>query len=430
MRCRVAYGMTGLSLTFGDDVDLTVVRTERAPPVQDPCTAIRQALENPIASPPLSELVHSEDRVVIVFSDITRPVPTAEIVTGVLEQLRHVPSSRITLLNALGTHSRQTAEELAVMLGPDIVERHEVLQHDAADASNLVRVGTSSYGHPFWLHRRYVEATARILTGCIEPHFFAGYSGGPKAVVPGIAGMETILANHSPEMLASPNATWGCTEGNPVWMEMCELALMAGPAFLVNVSVSRDRRITGIFAGDLARAHARGVAFVRDHALRYVPAPFDVVITSNAGYPLDQNLYQAVKGMSAAARIARPGGHIIVAAECRSGIPTGSNYERILRSADSASDLANHLASEMTATPEQWQVAIQLAVQKKATVHLRSDGLSEGQIRAAHLEPCRSIEALVTSLLSRHAPHPATVCLLPDGPETIPTLEDAVSGRT
>jgi lactate racemase len=202
------------------------------------------------------------------------------------------------------------------MLGADIVTNYRCLQHDAEADDQLVSMGVTSTGNSLRLNRRWVEADLRISVGFIEPHFFAGFSGGPKGVLPALSGAESVWTNHGYAVLSHPNATWGVTQGNPVWEEMREAALACGPVFLVNVSMNNQRQITGIFAGDLLSAHAEGCAFVRQHVMVSVDAPYDVVLTTNSGYPLDQNLYQSIKGISAARRILRSGGAILLAAAC------------------------------------------------------------------------------------------------------------------
>jgi nickel-dependent lactate racemase len=265
-----------------------------------------------------------------------------------------------------------------------------------------------------------VDASVRVLTGFIEPHFFAGFSGGPKAVLPGIADIDSILDNHGPAMIAEPGATWTTTEGNPLWEEMLEVTRRTEPAFLLNVTLNQDRQITGVFAGDLVEAHRAGVAFVRQTAIRPVPEAFDIVITSNSGYPLDLNLYQAVKGMSAASLIVKPSGDIIVAAECWDGIPDHGEYKRLLWEADSHQDLMERMMVPGFRCHDQWEAQIQAQVQSKARVHLYADGLSDGDLRRAHVYPCRSIEETVAEIRQRKPG--ATIAVLPDGPQTVPVV--------
>jgi nickel-dependent lactate racemase len=263
----------------------------------------------------------------------------------------------------------------------------------------------------------------RILTGFIEPHFFAGFSGGPKAVLPGIADIDSIMDNHSGEMLADPKATWAVTEGNPVWEEMLAVAQATAPTFLLNVTLNRKREITGVFAGDMVAAHQEGVAFVQETAMQPVPRPFDVVITSNSGYPLDLNLYQAVKGMSAAAQIVRPGGDIIIAAECWDGIPDHGEYKKMLWEAGSVEELWDRVTTPGFRRHDQWEALIQTRIQRKATVHVYADGLSNQELERALVIPCESVETTVDRLLTQKPG--GTVAVLPDGPQTVPYVNRA-----
>jgi len=325
------------------------------------------------------------------------------------------------LINALGTHRPQTESELIHMLGGKLAERYRVVQHDAWDTENLVKVARNRAGHPVRVNRAYMEASVRILTGFIEPHFFAGFSGGPKAVLPGISDIEAIMDNHGASMIVDPQATWTVTAGNPMWEEMLDVAQSTAPAFLLNVTLNRDRQITGVFAGDLMVAHRAGVAFVRETAMQPVPAPFDIVITSNSGYPLDLNLYQAVKGMSAAARIVRPGGDIIVAAECWDGVPSHGEYRRLLWEASSPEELLDRVMAPGFRCHDQWQAQVQAQIQLKANVHVYADGLSDEELWKALVIPCSSIEETVAQL--RRQNPAATIAVLPEGPQTVPYVE-------
>ncbi len=419
---HLAYGKQGLTVRFPDDVPVTVIEPRFVPGLPDEAAAIRDALRAPIGSPPLQDLVRPTDTVAVVFSDITRPMPNDRVLPVLLDELAAagVPDSHVVLINALATHRSQTEAELRRMLGDAIVERYRIVQHDAWDGANLVPVARNRAGRMVRVNRAYMEASVRILTGFIEPHFFAGFSGGPKAVLPGIADIESILDNHGPEMIAHPQATWAVTCGNPIWEEMQEVALATAPTFILNVSLNQKRQITGVFAGDLTAAHRAGVAFVRKHALQPVPEPFDIVITSNSGYPLDLNLYQAVKGMSAAAQIVRPGGNIIVVAECWDGIPDHGEYKRLLWEATSPEDILARVLTPGFRCQDQWEAQIQAQVQRKARVHVYADGLSDEDLRRAHVIPCRSVEETVAHLL-RENPR-ATMAILPDGPQTVPYI--------
>lgn len=421
MRVRLAYGRHGLEVNLPPQTQ--VIAPRFVPGLEDEPAALRDALRRPIASPPLADLVKPGDTVVVVHTDITRATPNDRILPVLLEELERAGVRRqdITLLNGLGTHRRQTEAELRAMLGDAIVANYRCLQHDCFDDANLVSLGVTSFGHPVRINRTYMEADVKILTGFIEPHFFAGFSGGPKAILPSLAGAESVFTNHGRDMIAHPKATWGVTEGNPIWEEMREVALRTRPTFLLNVTLNTRRQITGVFAGDMLQAHAAGCAFVREHAMVPVDAPFDIVITTNSGYPLDQNLYQSVKGMSAAAQIVREGGAILIATACEDGLPDHGLYARLLAQAGSPQAALAMIAQPGFSAHDQWQVQIQAQIQLKAEVYVYSDGLSDEQIERALLIPCRDIEKTVADLQARYGPN-ARIAVLPDGPLTIGTL--------
>ncbi len=422
MQVELAYGQTGLTVELPDTTDIVAARFVSGLP--DEATALRAALRQPIGSAPLAAKVKPGDKVVIAHSDITRATPNDRMLPVILAELAEAGIARqdITLLNALGTHRQQTEAELRLMLGNAIVDNYRCLQHNAYDDSVLVALGQTLFGHPVRINRHFMEADVRILTGFIEPHFFAGFSGGPKGVLPALAGAESVLTNHGREMIAHPQATWGVITGNPIWEEMREVALRAHPTFLLNVTLNNRREITGVFAGDMLAAHAAGCAFVREQAMVKVAEPYNVVITTNSGYPLDQNLYQAVKGMSAANQIVRDDGAIIIAAACADGLPNHGLYAQLLAEAGSPQGVLDMLARPGFSQQDQWQVQIQAMIQFRAKVHVYSDGLTDDQISGALFTPCRSIERTVTCLQDKYGPQ-ARLCVIPDGPQAIAYVE-------
>lgn len=422
MKINLAYGKTGLEIELPDELDVTVVEPKFVPGLADPEVALREAFEAPIEAPPLRDVVKANDKVGVIFSDITRPTPNHLMLPAVVKELAHVPSENITLFNALGTHRPNTDEELRGMLGDTLIDGYRIVQNNAFDPSTQVHMGTTSREHDVWLNRELVECDVKILTGFIEPHFFAGFSGGGKAVMPGMAGQQTVLGNHDAGMVGHPKATWGVTRGNPIWEEVREVALKAGKIFLVNVTLNRDKQITGVFAGDLDAAHAAGCAFVKETAMVPAPHTFDIVITTNSGYPLDLNLYQSVKGMSAAAQVVREGGAIIVAADCWDGIPDHGLYGQLLREADSPQALLDTVCAPGFLKQDQWQAQIQALIQLKADVYVRTDNLTTEQIEMALFQPSYSIEDTVTKLLGEYGPQ-ASICVLPEGPQTIPYIQ-------
>jgi len=420
MKVPLAYGQGHMAVEF-PKAGTTVIEPTRLKGLPDERAALETALSHPIGSLALRERIGPDDRVCILFTDLTRATPNDRLIPWILSHLSHLPREHITLLNQLGTHRPNTREELERMLTPAVVRDYQVFNHEPENPEALVRVGTTRGGAPALLNRRALEADLRIVTGFIEPHFFAGFSGGVKGIMPGVAGLETVMSNHGYANLKDPNATFGITNGNPLWEELRDIALRAGPSFVVNVTLNERRAITGVFAGDILGAHREGCEFVRRSAMQPVPAPFDVVVTTNSGYPLDLNLYQGVKGMSAGARIVKEGGTIILACECREGVPAGSPLDKLLRSAPGPEAILNLLAQPGFVRPEQWQAQIQALVQRKARVLVHSS-LPEDVLRAAYLEPCPDIGRTVRELLERAGPD-ATVAVLPQGPLTVPYLQ-------
>lgn len=416
---HLAYGRAGLTLDLPEPID--VVAAPFVPGLPDEAGALRAALCQPIGSPPLAALVKPGDRVVVTHSDITRATPNDRILPIVLAELEEAGVARrdITLLNALGTHRQQTASELRALLGDEVVDQYRCVQHNAFDDDQLVSMGTTTLGHPVRLNRHFIEADVKILTGFVEPHFFAGFSGGPKGVLPALAGTESVFTNHGREMIAHPQATWGVTRGNPIWEEMLEIARLVQPLFLLNVTLNNRREITGVFAGDLQQAHTAGCATVRAQSMVAVHEPYDVVLTSNSGYPLDQNLYQTVKGMSAASRIVRADGAIIMAAACADGLPDHGKYADLLAAGGSPRGVLNLLEQPGFCEHDQWQVQIQAQIQLRADVHVYSDHLSDDQIRRALFTPCRDLPRTIAALRQAHGPR---LAVMPDGPQTIATI--------
>jgi lactate racemase len=419
MRIQLAYGQGYVPLD-SPEACTTVIEPAHSPGFPDEHAEIVRALNQPIGAPPLRESIQPHDRICIVFTDITRATPNRRLIPWLLEYLSFVPRERITLLNGLGTHRPNTDAELKELLTPEVVERYRVLNHEPENPEALVQVGKTHDGTPALLNRHVMEANVRIITGFIEPHFFAGFSGGPKGIMPGVAGLPTVMSNHGARNIADPGATFGVTEGNPIWEEMRDVALRAGPSFLLNVALNEKREITGVFAGDLLEAHRAGCAFVKKSAMQPVDDLFDVVITTNSGYPLDLNLYQGVKGMSAGARILKPGGTLILACECRQGAPAGSSFDQLLRAASSPEELLGLITSPGFVRPEQWQVQIQALIQRKANIMLYSS-LSHEQVRAAHLIPCEDINATLQKMIATR-PEGMRIGVLPQGPLTIPYL--------
>jgi len=422
MNVELAYGKKGLRIDLSDDLDTTVIEPTFVPGVPDPHEAIRDALRYPQGSQPLRDVAASCSRVALVVNDITRPTPYRTMLPVLLQELGS--AGEVTIFVALGTHRKNTDDELREILGDEVVRRFRIVQNDAFDQDTQVCIGTSSRGHEIWINREFLECDVKVLTGFIEPHFFAGFSGGGKAVIPGMAGLNTVLGNHDAQMIDDRNAVYGVTEGNPIWEEIMEIAALVGKSFLVNITLNREQEITGVFAGDLREAYGKGCAFVKEGAMVPVDRPFDIVITSNSGHPLDLNLYQAVKGMSAAGLVVREGGSIIVAADCWDGIPEHGLFGQMLMAAGSPEELLRTIRKPGFQKQDQWQVQILLKLLKRSDIYIRSGNLTDKQLRAVLLKPAHRIETTVDDLLKKYG-RDARICVLPEGPQTIPYVHEA-----
>jgi len=419
MRVHLQYGRDGLDVDLPGH-DVTVVAPRYVPGLADEYAAFRAAIESPIASPTLSELVGSRDRVAIVIPDITRPLPTDRLLPWLLQTIAHVPDTQIVIINGTGSHRANTPSELATMVGPAILSRYRVVNHDSHDTSTLASAGVGADGHPVLLHREYVNADRRIVLGFIEPHFMAGFSGGAKAVFPGIAAIDAIMRYHDARMIGDPKTTWGLLKGNPTQDRIRHDGTLLPIDFCINVTLNRDRRITQFFCGDVLIAHDRGCAFSRETAMVPCDRPFDVVVTTNSGYPLDQNLYQAVKGMSAAAQVVAPSGYIATAARCNDGFPAHGNFRTLLMQHESPRAILDTILAPGFLLYDQWEAQMLANIQMKARVGLFSE-LPDDDVRRAHLEPIRDIAAVVDREIAAKGAD-ANIAVLPEGPMTIPYL--------
>lgn len=352
------YGRGRLTLSAGscEVLDSSVLDL---PACADQTAAVRAAMETPIGSPPLRELAAGKKTAVVIVSDHTRPVPSRHIVPLMLRELREgSPEIEITLLVATGCHRGTSREELENKLGRDILERERILVHDC-DASPVTDLGVLPSGARLVVNSLIAEAELVVAEGFIEPHFFAGFSGGRKSILPGVCSRTTVLGNHCSRFIDSPQATMGVLEGNPINTDMEAAAGMAGLRYIVNVVIDAQKRIVAAFAGDALEAHRAGCAFLKRYCVVRPKQLGDIVLTSNGGAPLDQNVYQAVKGLTTAAAAAAPGAVLIICAECADGIG-GENFYQALKGCASASGLLAQIrAVPMERTvPDQWQYQI------------------------------------------------------------------------
>jgi lactate racemase len=399
----------------------TVVAPRCPAPVGDPGQALRDALRQPIGSQRLRSLVRRGDTVAIAVCDGTRPQPRQLVLPALLEELDGlVRDQDITILVATGTHRPNTPDELEAMIGREVLGRVNVVNHTAHLEHSLAWVGRTSTGVPIWINRQWLTASVRITTGFIEPHFFAGFSGGPKLVAPGLAGLDTVFALHDARRISDPRATWGITDENPIQTDIREIAHLVGVHFSMDVVLDSNQRIIFALAGDLRQMHERGCELARTIAMCPVDQPFDLVVTSNGGFPLDQNLYQCVKGMSAAAQVVRPGGTIVCLAECRDGFPDHGMFRARLVSSRSPAELLGSITEGRATQMDQWQLQILAKILLKAKVVMSTSFLGDEELKQSHLGHTANV-----SELARTLGEGASVCALPEGPQTIPYLSEA-----
>ncbi len=417
----VAFGSGTLFIEADPDLaEWDVIRPQFEEALTDVKERFVEAVRNPIGSKPLRELIEPSDRVLIATSDGTRPVPNRQLIPWLLEELP-VPEEQVTVMIGTGTHRANTREEIAGMFGEDLVKRIRILNHDAFDESRNVLVGKIGSGTPVYLNEAYLEADKRIAVGFIEPHFFAGFSGGPKAVAPGLAGIETILRLHRSELIGDPNSTWGVLEENPLHREIREAVALSPPEFMVNVTLNSEKAITAFYSGDYGEAHRKGCADVKVSAMVAVDEPYPVVVTSNSGFPLDQNLYQTVKGISAAARIVDDQGAILVASECSDGVPDHGNFASLMRTGDSPRDVLQEVYDREPIL-DQWQAQILAGILNRTnvTVYSRMDCC---EIEACKLSVTDDLEEALRERIESVGSG-ARVAVLPDGPLTIPYIRE------
>jgi nickel-dependent lactate racemase len=420
VRLKLDYGSEGLEVDLPDE-RVTVIEPSSLPAIENPHAALVAALRAPIGRPPLKEFVRRGQKIAISVCDITRAQPREAMLRALFEEMPGINSDDVTILIATGTHRTNTRSELERMLGHDIVASYNVINHDSRDDSSLAYIGDTKTGAPIYLNKKWLAADVRITTGFVEPHFFAGFSGGAKMVAPGLAGLKTVLVLHDAKRIGSPKATWGVIDDNPVQDDVREIARTTGVTFSIDVTLNRDQEITAVFAGELFAEHEQACVFSKESVMCPVDSPFDVVLTTNSGYPLDQNLYQAVKGMSAAAKVIKPGGTIVCAAECRDGLPNHGSYGEVLASRPTASALLEMISAPGFSRPDAWQVQVQAQILMKSKVLVKNGFISDDEMRAAHFEPVHDVGECVLAALSAAGPA-ATLCVLPQGPQTIPYL--------
>jgi nickel-dependent lactate racemase len=424
MRVHLQYGREGLSIDIPSD-QVTVLAPRFLPGLPDEAAAFREAVSAPIGTSSLKSLVAATDQVAIVIPDITRPLPSDRLLSWLFAELAHVPADNFVIVNGTGSHRVNTPDELAMMVGKDIAARYRIVNHNAHDPATLLFAGRTGDGRDVLFNREYVEADKRIVLGFIEPHFMAGFSGGYKGIFPAIADIDAIMHYHRAEVIGHPRSTWGQLDGNPTQTQIRANGSLLPVDFCINVTLNQRREITRFFCGDVAAAHEAGCAFAKETAMIGVAEPFPIVITTNSGYPLDQNLYQTVKGMSAASQIVAEEGFILAASRCNDGFPAHGNFRKLLFEHDSPEAILKTILAPGFSMYDQWEAQLHAMVCLKARVGLYSE-IPDDEVSRAHLEPVHDIEARIVEELNRIG-REARIAVLPEGPMTIPYLRIAVS---
>lgn len=420
MKTHLQYGREGLSVDIPSS-NVTVLAPRFLEGLADEASAFRVAVRDPIRSRPLRDLVRTTDRIAVVIPDITRPLPTSRLLPWLFQELSHVPAKNYTIVNGTGSHRANTKEELAAMIGPDVLANYRVVNHNAQDPSTMQPAGTWPDGQPVLMNKEYVQADKRIVLGFIEPHFMAGFSGGYKGIFPAVADIDSIMRYHSAAVIGDPRSTWGVLEGNPTQQIIRANGSLLPVDFCVNVTLNRKRQITRFFCGDVLVAHEQGCAFSKSSVMVACKEPYPIVVTTNSGYPLDQNLYQAVKGMSAAAQIIEQGGLILAASKCNDGFPHHGNFRTLLFDHPSPKALLDTILAPGFSMYDQWEAQILAMILSKVRVGLYSD-IPADQVRRAHLEPVSDICARIGEELKRVGTD-VPIAVLPEGPMTIPYLD-------
>ncbi len=411
MKVKLDYGKKGLVVDLKNKKVVKVFSMAKSRPLQNPSKKIRRALSKPLGTAPLLKLVKKTDKVCIVISDNTRPVPNKIILPEIFKilKLADIPDKNIFILIGNGTHLPLNNAAIKELVGNEIAGRCRVLNHDCFNNKDQKYLGKAG-GAKLLVNKKYFEASFKIVTGFIEPHFMAGFSGGRKGVCPGVAGYETIKTFHSAKYLASRYAVSGNIKKNPCDKLAEAVSKKAGVEFLINVTLDSEKKITGVFAGDWKKAHKAGMSFCLKHVRDTVKKPLDVVITSAGGYPLDRNFYQTVKGIVGASEVVKKGGEIIIVSGCSDGVG-GKDFRDLLKGLSSPEDFLKKIFKKNYFHAEQWQIQELVKGLLKAKVKLFTGGLCEKDKKLCRVNIVEDLNREIAAI-----PANKTIGVIPNGP--------------
>jgi nickel-dependent lactate racemase len=426
MKTHFSFGKDGIDVSVPDGFDYQVLRSHTGQAIGDVSAELEKALDHPIGCEPIAKLAAGKKTAAISVCDITRPAPNSATLPPLLRRLHAagIPADGITILIATGLHRGATEDEIKTIVGPEIATTYRVVNHDARALAEHRSLGVTGRGTPVYIDERFMAADLHITLGFIEQHLMLGFSGGRKLIAPGLAAQETIKVIHSPRFMREPLTTEGSITGNPLHAELLEAARMARHDFILDVTLTLERKISGVFAGDPVKAHAAGVAFLENTSLERLEVAADAVITSAAGYPLDLTFYQTVKGITAAQHIVKPGGRILVIAQCAEGV--GSR--EFARSLAGLRDFASFLEEirESAVEVDQWQLEKLALVGEKFDLFFFTPGVTRSQLGFLGSWAFSTLEEAVASVLDG-LPVGARVALVPEGPYTFARAEQPVA---
>jgi len=425
MKTHFSFGKNGIEVSVPDGFAYQVIKSRSAQALEDEAAAINAALDDPIGCAPLTALAAGKKTAAISVCDITRPAPNPKTLPPLLKRLHAagIPPEGITILIATGLHRGATDDEVNTIVGPEIAANYRVVSHDARALTEHRNLGATGRGTPVHIDERFMAADLHITLGFIEQHLMLGFSGGRKLVAPGLAAQETIKVIHSPRFMREPFATEGSIACNPLHDELLEVARMARHDFMLDVTLTQERGISGVFAGDPVKAHAAGVAFLESTGLVRLQEPVDAVITSAAGYPLDLTFYQTAKGITAAQHVVKPGGRILIVSQCAEGVGSPEFARKLAGMRDFKSFLEE--IRESPVEVDQWQLEKLALVGEKFELFFFTPGVTKGQMGFLGDWAYKDIGEGVAAVLEGLPAH-ARVALVPEGPYTFARAEQAM----
>lgn len=418
---KVPYSKEGMTLNIPDKnfIKLLTSKAHDYKVSETQEEIVEKSLDNPIGSQKLEELAKNKKNIVIITSDHTRPVPSKVTMPIILRRIREVnENANIKILVATGFHRESTREELIYKMGEEIVNNEEIVMHISTDESQMVKMGVLPSGGDLYLNKLVKEADLLIAEGFIEPHFFAGFSGGRKSILPGIASAKTIMYNHCSDFIDSENARTGTLNNNPIHEDMVYAAKVSNLAFILNVVIDQDKKVISSFAGDVEKAHKKGCEFVTELS-RVKPHKADIVVSTNGGYPLDQNIYQSVKGMTAAEATCNEGGVIIMVSACNDGHGGQSFYDNIAN-AKSPTEVLQRVrqVSRAQTVPDQWEFQILARILEKHTVIMVTDKCDKNMIESMHMKHTSNFDDALNIAFDMKGKD-SKVVVIPDGVSVI-----------